>query len=526
MGENGRTSVMRTGRFLVFSGAVLAAGVSAAEPVLAFPYIHSPPLERHADADRKFQGIPSIAVAPGGRLWATWYGGGEGEGHENYIMIATSGDGGNTWSDILAVIDPPFRASEPAVWIDPAGRLWWMANLYPGQRHLRDPGSQLWALVADDPESDRPQWRPPRLIAMEMNNFNKPTVLGDGRWLWPTGTWNLDNLSRPIFSDDRGETFQPGGEIPMARDIRNFEEYQVVERRDGTLWLLTRTSYGIGESFSSDGGRTWSEVRPSGIVAAVTRFFVSRLRSGRLLLVKNGAVDENAGRSRLMAFLSDDDGLSWHGGLMLDDRDRVSYPDGDQGADGTIYVVYDRGRHQDDEKEILMAAFTEEDVAAGRPVSDRVLLARVVNQAHGRNPRGRRPEPVEAVAWLAGERPAVELPDGRALPVAEGALLFSDRAYIWKDVPPALEGRQFAQLSMTNGGRIIVKSPGILYVATPRPDVNRDSVQAQLLDQGFVLSDREPFALFDHPAARCAIFQKGVEAGETVEVGKWGVVVF
>jgi hypothetical protein len=33
-------------------------------------------------------------------------------------------------------------------------------------------------------------------------------------------------------------------------------------------------------------------------------------------------------RSHLTAYLSDDDGRSWHGGLLLDERNGVSYPDG------------------------------------------------------------------------------------------------------------------------------------------------------------------------------------------------------
>lgn len=498
------------------------------QPYLHFPYLYSPPLDIHSDADRMFQGIPSIAVTHEGRLWATWYGGGDGEGHENYIMIATSGDGGVTWTDVLTVIDPPFRASEPAVWVDPQGRLWWMANLYPGVRHLRTPGSQLWVLVAEDPESESPVWSEPRLIAKELNNFNKPTVLSTGRWIWPTGTWVLRNLSRPIYSDNEGKSFHALGEIPMDRNDRNFEEYQVVEREDGSLWLLTRTSYGIGESFSHDHGATWSKVTPSSIKMAVTRFYISRLQSGRLLLVKNGPIDEDIGRSQMMAFLSDDDGESWYGGLMLDERDRVSYPDGDQGKDGTIYVTYDRGRHADDQKEILLAVFTEEDVKAGQPVSERVMLKQVINQAHGLNPRIRRTAPVEVetVELLLGDSPLVKLSTGQIASVESGATLFTDRDYVLKEIPEALRDKNFARMSLQRGGRVTAVTPGILYVATPRPEVNRDNVQHQLLEQGFTLSDIEPFLIFNHPAARSSVFQKLVEPGEGITIGKWGVVFF
>jgi hypothetical protein len=91
-----------------------------------------------------------------------------------------------------------------------------------------------------------------------------------------------------------------------------------------------------------------------------------------LLLVKHGPLDERTRRERLMAFVSDDDGQTWQGGLLLDEREKVTYPDGVQATDGTIYVVYDYNRTPNGE--VLMATFTEADVRAGKPVSDTVRL--------------------------------------------------------------------------------------------------------------------------------------------------------
>ena len=62
--------------------------------------------------------------------------------------------------------------------------------------------------------------------------------------------------------------------------------------------------------------------------------------------------------------LSDDEGKSWHGHLMVDSRDGVSYLDAIQAEDGRIYLIYDHNRQTD--REILMAVFTEEDAAKGR----------------------------------------------------------------------------------------------------------------------------------------------------------------
>jgi hypothetical protein len=38
---------------------------------------------------------------------------------------------------------------------------------------------------------------------------------------------------------------------------------------------------------------------------------------------------------------SDDDGQTWQGGLVLDDREGVSYSDGFQAPDGTIFISYE-----------------------------------------------------------------------------------------------------------------------------------------------------------------------------------------
>jgi BNR repeat protein len=181
-----------------------------------------------------------------------------------------------------------------------------------------------------------------------------------------------------VFSStDHGKSFTmvgqphfPAGQSPC--------EHMLVERRDGSIWMLVRTLYGIGSAESTDRGRTWSAPRPSGIQHPSTRFFIRRLHSGRLLLVKNSPPDSKA-RSHLTALVSDDDGRSWSRGFELDSRMNVSYPDGVQAPDGKIYIVYDRERFT--AREILMAVFTEDDVrgvASGSP-ADRFRV--VVNRA-------------------------------------------------------------------------------------------------------------------------------------------------
>ena len=89
-------------------------------------------------------------------------------------------------------------------------------------------------------------------------------------------------------------------------------------------------------------------------------------------------------RSHLTAYLSSDDGLTWKGGLLLDDRLVVSYPDADQGPDGIIYVIYDHNRESD--REILLARFTEAEVADGKISEPGSALRLLVNRATGARP--------------------------------------------------------------------------------------------------------------------------------------------
>ena len=170
------------------------------------------------------------------------------------------------------------------------------------------------------------------------------------------------------------------------------DEHMIVERRDGSLWMLLRDRGGISESVSRDGGTTWTKPVASRIPHAVARFFIRRLLSGNLLLVKHnsptvdpawmhGALTPNTkhARSHLTAFLSADDGRTWHGGLMLDVRTNVSYPDGDQAPDGRIFIIYDYNRKA--EREILVATFTEAEIVAGRLSDPRSALRLRVNRA-------------------------------------------------------------------------------------------------------------------------------------------------
>lgn len=119
-----------------------------------------------------------------------------------------------------------------------------------------------------------------------------------------------------------------------------------------------------------------------------SRFFIRRLKSGRLLMVNHSNWRYPQGdwkgyktRNNLMAQLSEDDGKSWFGGLLLDVRNDVSYPDGCQEENGQIHIIYDYDRHG--AREILTASFTEHDILEGRFDSPNSYYRRLVSKATG-----------------------------------------------------------------------------------------------------------------------------------------------
>ena len=336
----------------------------------------------------------SMDRTSGGRLWLAWYGGGDND--QAVLLLARSDDDGQTFSEPLFVHDAGYvdrthlSTIVACLWTDPSGRLWLFFSQSLG---YFDGRGGTWATVCDDPDAAEPAWSAPVRL-WHGSVLNKPTVLSDGTWVLSIQLWDrdkigidlsegyrvkgsrlfpeldADRMTNLFVSRDRGATWSRVGGCRVTEG-RTFDEPMLIERRDGTWYLLQRTRYGIAESVSNDGGRSWSVPRPFALPAASARFFLRRLDSGKVLLVKNSNPENPAVRSHMTAFLSDDDGRSWYGGLLLDDRVKVSYPDGFQAPDGRIFVQYDHNRQGG---EIVMAVFTEADVAAGRPVSKDVVL--------------------------------------------------------------------------------------------------------------------------------------------------------
>ncbi len=325
-------------------------------------------------ANRKFSGIPSIEKDNLNRLWSTWYAGKTaGEDHNNYVVLAYSDDDGLNWTEHL-YIDPDkdgqIRAFDSQLWNDPNGALWlfWSQSIYKQNGET----SQLWSIKIDTDDGVYRLGKP--FILQRGVMTGKPVVLSTGEWVLPISVDSQRHSAQMVVSLDEGRSWHLRGGAFVPAASKSSDEHMIVERLDGSLWMLVRTIYGIGEAFSTDNGYTWTNVRPSAIRHTESRFFIGRLASNALLLIKHGGISEEPvlqprfrGRSHLTAFLSYDDGVSWSNGLLLDYRDGVSYPDCIQDQEGNIFITYDFNRMK--EQLVYCLPISEQQLMDATPLS-------------------------------------------------------------------------------------------------------------------------------------------------------------
>ena len=382
--DNWSSKLENGGQFRKMVPLVLAGGIQARVSDPNVPVVITNPGAEFQDDVRPGAIIIGMDRTPDGRIWGCWTG--TGDKKDGYFLLATSDDDGRSWSKPRLAVGARTDATQKLsgalvgnLWTDPKGRLWLFFD-----QQLGNPDNRItnWFIRCDDPDAAEPMWSDPVMFA-EGCTLNKPTVLNNGDWLLPVSDWHK-KTARVFASTDQGVSWNERGNLKFPG--WEFDEHMMVELKDGRLWMLARTHGQPHESFSTDNGVTWSEPRQAKTVQNVNaRFFLRRLKSGRILLVKNGSPAERLGkRTHMSAYLSEDDGQTWKGGLLLDERNAVSYPDGFESPDGLIHILYDWNRHT--EAEILMAKFREEDVLAGKIVSKDAQLRMLANKATGPKP--------------------------------------------------------------------------------------------------------------------------------------------
>lgn len=394
---NGGTATASAEASSLLGGGDLVYHWSCEEGILNTP-VSAGAEETYAEGSRMWQGLPTLAVTEGGRMWCAWQTGDSIEGTDgidNYDVMYYSDDGGVTWAKdflIFDVADDSIRLTDPRLFTDQFGKLWLVL--------IRGALNGTYAVQIENPDCETPAseltFGTPKCW-LKFPPAHRPTILSNGRWITPV-EYNCGSQETYICNPNDEAGIYNWTSITSQKaataypDTKKYGEAQILEKLDGSLMMLSRlpdtSGGGMEISYSDDFGATWSKYQAdngSPYQTPNSKFHIQRLESGAVLLITHATT---SGRFQLAAYLSYDDGETYPYSMMLDDSEignkwGVSYPEAaqQQGENGEIYIVYDAGRY--DQKEIRMCVVTEEDIKAGKPVSEYCRLRGSVNAVGG-----------------------------------------------------------------------------------------------------------------------------------------------
>lgn len=175
---------------------------------------------------------------------------------------------------------------------------------------------------------------------------NKP-VLINGVLLCPSSTEKNGWKAHIEYTTDFGKTWTKSEAINDGKTIQAIQP-SILQYADGRLQILCRSrNTTLNESWSSDGGKTWSEMKASALPNNNSGTDAVTLKDGRQLLVYNhnlpdaSWVNGKGPRTPLNVAVSKN-GKQWMAALVLEDSpiSQYSYPSVIQTKDGLVHFVY------------------------------------------------------------------------------------------------------------------------------------------------------------------------------------------
>lgn len=392
-------------------------GITGKTPpsLIKINYEGQKPYHKHRINLRLFQGCPQVEISAGGRLWATWFGSNvqaeRAPNHnDQFSVISTSADGGKTWKEVF-VFDPSELlgggASDPMLWKDPKGNI-----RFIGLRNIDFKGkdefaTSAWEFTMLDPEHEQTAWSEPRLIGNKNISVMKPLIFPDGTILRSMDDFKLvgkpDQVRIRFLKEDVDGKPIFVSEFPADNDA-GFAEQMPIIRKDGSLFTFYRARQGQKFAESFDGGVSWIlggyypmqfsintkcilKTLPSGRVLLVANDVQTKEKNGKTIYFYTDETDQQrelkthtTARTRMMAYLSDDDGKTFTHRMLLCDEGQISYPSATLGKDGAIYIVYDQGRGVIGQHTIFVSKITEQDILAGKLDNAESFLNNIVSR--------------------------------------------------------------------------------------------------------------------------------------------------
>jgi len=285
----------------------------------------------------------TIAETPDG-LIASWFGGTK-EGNKD-VCIWTSHYRNGQWTDPVMVADGVLNDStryacyNPVLYYAPNGELLLFYKIGPNvagwtgwMKRSKDNG-RTWSEREALPEGFLGPIK------------NKPEMI-NGVLLCPSSTEKNGWKAHIEYTPDFGRTWTKSGPINDGQTILAIQP-SILKHADGRLQILCRSrNMSINESWSSDGGKTWSMMQASALPNNNSGTDAVTLQDGRHILVYNHLLPDSSWvkgkgpRTPLNVSVSKD-GKTWYASLVLEDSpiSQYSYPSVIQTKDGLVHIVY------------------------------------------------------------------------------------------------------------------------------------------------------------------------------------------
>ncbi len=267
---------------------------------------------------------------------------------ECYIAGRVTRDGGMTWEPERELTRlPQGRAAHPTAHRTRDGAIHIFFLGYKQHAWDKQTGnptaetrSDLWTVRSRDGGQ---RWTAPQMIFEGYTgSTNGAEETHDGRLVVPFSHYVANPgrlVSRAVVSGDAGATWKLSNALDIggAGDHEGALEPCVIELKDKRLWMLIRTSRRFfWESFSSDGGITWSEAQATQIDSSHSPGHVIRLVDGRLAMAWNPT---SGNRRQLHLALSEDEGRTWSKSLVAV-QGSATYPYVLEARPGELWVGY------------------------------------------------------------------------------------------------------------------------------------------------------------------------------------------
>ena len=277
----------------------------------------------------------STIVQTKGVLVAAWFGGTDEKNPDVGIWVSRYDKRG--WSKVVEVAngvqqpDLRYPCWNPVLFQPERGPLLLFYKVGPSP-------STWWGMLTTSTDGGATWSKPTRLPDGILGPIkNKPVQLRDGSILCGSSTEHAGWRVHMERTSDLGKTWQ---KTEPLNDRNEFGAIQpaILVHPSGAIQILCRSRQGkITESWSSDGGKTWSAMKVTSLPNPSAGIDAVVLRDGRALVVYNHTT---RGRSPLNIAVSSD-GKIWKAALTLEDQPgEYSYPAVIQTGDGLVHVTY------------------------------------------------------------------------------------------------------------------------------------------------------------------------------------------